>query len=85
MKQIAERWTRETGTEFTIQDVECDGCKSQKLSGWCQKICLIRPCAQGRSVATCAHCSDYQCDEIMRFLSTEPIARGELDRIRMLI
>jgi hypothetical protein len=84
-KQIAERWTRETGTQFTAQDIECHGCKSQKLSGWCNQVCLIRPCAENRRVATCAHCSDYQCAEIMRFLSTEPVAREELDEIRRLL
>jgi microsomal dipeptidase-like Zn-dependent dipeptidase len=85
MKLIAERWTREVGTEFTAQDIECDGCKSQKLSGWCQGVCVIRPCAETRNVITCAHCSDYQCEEILKFLSTEPIARENLEEFRRLI
>ncbi|MGY5871954.1 MAG: DUF3795 domain-containing protein [Candidatus Thorarchaeota archaeon] len=81
-KQIAERWTRELGTEFTPQDIECDGCKSQRISGWCQKICLIRPCAEERGVETCAHCSDYPCDKIEKFLLGEPVARNTLEEIR---
>lgn len=79
MEQIAERWTRELGTQFTVQDTVCDGCLSSRISGWCQRICLIRPCAEKRGVETCAHCSDYQCEKLERFLSDEPTAREYLE------
>jgi hypothetical protein len=82
MKQIAERWTRELGTEFTAQDILCDGCQSQRISGWCQKICLIRPCAEKRNVETCAHCDGYQCEKLEKFLSDEPAAREYLEETR---
>jgi hypothetical protein len=82
MKQIAERWNRELGTEFTAQDTLCDGCWSQRISGWCQKICLIRPCAEERSVESCAHCDDYQCEKLEKFLSDEPAAKEYLDKTR---
>jgi hypothetical protein len=72
MKQIAERWNRELGTEFTALDVFCDGCLTQRISGWCQKICLIRPCAEKSGVETCAHCGNYQCENLEKFLSDEP-------------
>jgi DNA modification methylase len=81
-KQIAERWTREHNIEFTTQDIECDGCQSQRISGWCRKICLIRPCADKRGVKTCAHCSDYQCEKLEKFLLDEPVARNTLGEIR---
>jgi hypothetical protein len=82
MKQIAERWTRELKTEFATRDILCDGCRSQRISGWCERICLIRPCAEKRSMETCAHCSDYQCDKLERFLSDEPAAKEYLEETR---
>jgi hypothetical protein len=82
MKQIAERWTRELGTQFAAQDILCDGCRFQRISGWCQKICLIRPCAEKRSVESCAHCDDYQCEKLEKFLSDEPAARVYLEETR---
>ena len=81
-KQIAERWTRELKTKFTPQDVECDGCWSERISGWCRRICLIRPCAQKRNMETCAQCSDYQCEKLKKFLSDEPAARENLEAAR---
>jgi hypothetical protein len=82
MKRIAERWTRELKTDFTTQDILCDGCRSQRISGWCQRICLIRPCAKQRSLETCAYCDDYQCEKLERFLSDEPAARKYLEETR---
>ncbi len=85
LKEIAERWTRELKTEFSAQDILCDGCCSQRISGWCQRICLIRPCAEQRNIRTCAHCSDYECEELKRFLSDEPTAKEYLEETRKLL
>ena len=82
LKQIAERWTRELNTEFAPQEILCDGCRSQRISGWCERICSIRPCAEQRGMETCAHCSDYQCDKLERFLSDEPAAKAYLEATR---
>ena len=81
MKQIADRWNRELNTEFTVKDIECDGCLSQRISGWCQSICAIRPCAEKQNAKTCAHCSEYSCEILETFLVGEPIARAKLDGI----
>jgi len=81
-KRIAERWTKQHGIEFAPSDVDCNGCKSDKLSGWCRKICKVRPCAEKRNVNTCAHCSDYSCATLKEFLTDEPIAEKNLKTIR---
>jgi len=82
LKQIAERWTQELKTKFTPQDVLCDGCRSQRISGWCERICLIRSCAEKRGTETCTHCSDYQCEKLKRFLSDESTAKEYLEGTR---
>jgi hypothetical protein len=84
-KQIAERWKKELKTVFTPEDIECDGCKSSRISGWCRKGCSVRPCAVQREVKTCAHCSDYLCEKLGRLLSDEPVARATLERIHRVI
>ena len=80
--QIAERWSKELGMSFTDDDITCDGCKSERLSGWCQKVCAIRPCAEERGANTCAHCDEYICDKLDDFLGSESTARETLDAIR---
>ena len=82
MKQIADRWTRELKTDFSIEEILCDGCRSNRISGWCQRICSIRPCAEQKRLETCAQCSEYQCENLKRFLLDEPDAKEYLEEIR---
>lgn len=82
LEQIAERWTQQINTKFTPEDILCDGCRSKRISGWCQKICLIRPCAEQKGLETCAHCIDYQCENLRSFLSNESEAKEYLEKIR---
>jgi len=81
-KKIAERWTKTLHVDFTPEDITCDGCKSERISGWCSKICKVRPCAEERKVETCAHCDDYACEKLKEFTSTEPEAKQKLEEIR---
>ena len=80
--KIAERWTNELGMAFTPDDITCDGCKSDRLSAWCQKVCTILPCAKEKGIDTCAHCDTYACDGLKDFLAGEPAAKTILEDIR---
>jgi len=81
-REIAKRWTKGLNLEFKPEDIDCNGCMSNKVSGWCTKICRIRPCAEVRKVKTCAHCRDHPCDKLTEFLSNETEATRTLDQIR---
>jgi len=81
-KQLAKQWAEGLSVGFKPEDIDCKGCKSDVLSGWCLKICKIRPCAEKRKVKTCAHCGDYPCEKLKEFLSKEPVATKNLEEIR---
>jgi hypothetical protein len=81
-KQTAKRWSDQFEIKFKPEDVTCEGCKSDVLSGWCRSICKMRPCAEERNVETCAHCDNYPCDVLKKFLSEEPVAKENLETIR---
>jgi hypothetical protein len=81
-KRIAERWTKGLKVEFKPEDTNCLGCMSDKVSGWCTRICRIRPCAEVRKVKTCAHCGEYPCANLKEFQSSEPEATRNLEKIR---
>lgn len=81
-KQMARQWSDGTKVEFTPEDIDCDGCWSNRISGWCRKICKIRPCAEQRKVKTCSHCSEYPCGKLGEFLANEPTAKQNLESIR---
>ena len=68
---IAKQWMEGLTLEFKPDDIDCNGCKSDVLSGWCRKICKIRPCAEERRVETCAHCDAYPCRKLKAFLSKD--------------
>jgi hypothetical protein len=84
-EQLAKKWTEGLKVEFRPEDIECDGCMSNRISGWCQKICKIRPCAEERKVRTCAHCNHYPCEKLKEFLLNEPVATENLGKIRKTI
>lgn len=81
-KELAKQWTEGLKVEFKPEDINCNGCKSDTLSGWCRKICKIRPCAEEKKVKTCAHCNDYLCGKLKEFLLNEPVATKNLEKIR---
>jgi hypothetical protein len=81
-KRLAKKWTEGLKVEFKPEDIDCDGCMSDKISGWCRKICKIRPCAEEKKAKTCALCDEYACERLKEFLSQEPEAKRNLDEIR---
>jgi hypothetical protein len=84
-KQIAKHWSDQGETKFKPEDVDCHGCKSDVISGFCRELCKIRPCAEERKVKTCAHCADYPCENLKEYLSGDPIATRNLEEIRTAI
>ena len=81
-KEMAKRWSKTPNVEFSPEDIDCTGCMSDRISGWCTRVCKIRPCAATRNVKTCAHCTDYPCGQLKEFLSDEAKAAKMLEEIR---
>jgi hypothetical protein len=81
-KQIARHWSDQGEIKFKPEDVDCHGCKSDTISGFCRKLCNIRPCAEEKKAKTCAHCDDYPCEKLKEYLSTDPVATNNLEKIR---
>ena len=81
-RQMAERWSNQGDVKFKPEDIDCLGCKSDVISGWCRKLCKIRPCARENKVKTCAHCDDYPFAKLKEYLSGDPVATKNLEKIR---
>lgn len=81
-EQIAKHWSDQGEIKFKPEDVDCHGCKSDVISGFCRRLCEIKPCAEEKKVKTCAHCDNYQCGKLKEYLSTDPEATRNLERIR---
>jgi hypothetical protein len=66
--KTAEEWSR-PDYPVSPEDINCDGCKSEtgELWKWCLS-CEVRACAGERGVETCAHCNEFGCDKLEKFL-----------------
>jgi hypothetical protein len=51
---------------------ECNGCRSEKRSYWCEHICQIKPCADKRGIEFCGECDEYPCDMLKDFQKERP-------------
>ena len=81
-KQIAQHWSDQGEIKFKPEDVDCHGCRSDLISGFCRKLCRIRPCAEEKKVKTCAHCNNYLCEKLKEYLSGDLVAAENLEMIR---
>jgi hypothetical protein len=70
LEQVLAHWREYfNAPDIAVEDIICDGCLTSdgRLTGYCQQ-CKIRSCAVAREVTNCAHCEEYVCDELERFL-----------------
>jgi hypothetical protein len=81
--RVAEKWSRDYGSDVKPEDINCDGCLPGKERYFfhCSQ-CEIRACGVVRGMENCAHCLEYPCAKLERLLQAVPTARAELDGIR---
>lgn len=82
--EIAQQIKKLYGQDCKAEDVtDCDGCKAEsgRLFSGSEK-CEIRKCAIGKGIENCAHCSEYACEKLEKFFTTDPDVRKQLDRIK---
>jgi hypothetical protein len=82
-KEVAEMWSKQYKMAVKPEDINCDGCNSdsQRILGYCS-VCEIRKCGQGKGVENCAHCDEYACEKLTKFIAMVPHARETLEEIR---
>lgn len=53
-RKIAASWSRYFGMKFEPEDIDCDGClpENGRRSGYCRKVCEVRPCAHAKTSKT---------------------------------
>jgi hypothetical protein len=68
-EEIMAGLSARTGSNYTLEDMKCDGCLAGgNLNLWCRK-CAIRDCAkekQGESICS-PDCADFPCSKLTDF------------------
>ncbi len=82
-KEIADNWSKKFNGDFKPEQINCAGCKSDSgpLFFYCS-MCEIKTCGQKKGVETCAHCDEYGCETLERFLGLSPENRQMLEALR---
>ena len=65
-EKISREWGLHYKREFTLKDINCHGCKSEKIFKLC-KFCDIKPCNIEKGIQSCSECDFYPCERIERF------------------
>ncbi len=81
--EIALLLKDEYGMKYEPEDItDCDGCRTDgdRLFSGC-KGCLMRKCAREKRLESCAYCTDYACERLVAFFSSESTAKIRLDEI----
>jgi hypothetical protein len=66
LKALAER------LNIPAEEIECRGCRSDKLGFFCRKHCKMRTCAAEKGIEFCGECREYPCSELIDFQSKLP-------------
>jgi len=82
--EIARLCREQYGLAYQAEDItDCDGCLGEESQLFPpSRNCAIRSCAKEKGLENCAYCSDYTCEQLETFFTTEPTARERLEKLR---
>jgi len=80
LQELARSWSTDE-LQFDPGDVCCDGCRpgEARLFAWCSD-CGIRTCCLEKRLETCAHCTDFPCEEIEKAPTETKVTLTEMRR-----
>jgi len=80
--EVAKKWSEQFGTDMKTEEINCNGCCSEKQKVSYCNVCEIRKCCVEKELENCAGCDIYVCDKLENFFKNAPDARTELDKLR---
>ena len=81
--KVAADWAARYHAPIKPEHINCTGCLAAGVKTYyCDQLCEIRKCARGRSLGTCAECTDFPCAKLEPIHQGAPQARQNLDALR---
>jgi len=78
-RQVAEEWSKTYHSEIRPDQIKCNGCLPDLGIHQQLHVCEIRKCGIQRKAKNCAHCVDYKCERLSKFLENVPDAEKILE------
>ncbi len=63
---MAQRFQR------SVDELQCNGCRSEKRCFYCKTMCTMATCAASKGVDFCSSCPDYPCKDLKEFQALAP-------------
>lgn len=58
-RKVAKEWSELNNVEITPEMINCEGCRVDgKKTPFCESMCPIKQCAEGRKMETCGSCAE---------------------------
>lgn len=64
--QLAQNITIRKDRSITLNDLDCKGCLSNRVSFFCRE-CNLRSCVYAKDLTHCAQCTEFPCQQIIDF------------------
>lgn len=81
--EVAENWSAKHNTDIKPEQINCHGCKSDKLKFFfTESMCEIRKCNIEMNTSNCAECDNYICDKLADFITLAPPVGEALKALR---
>lgn len=70
-QKLIDAWRKYYGhTQYTVENVHCGGCYSEKRA---DQNCKVRPCVIAKGLENCAHCNECPCPKLKALCSSPHI------------
>ncbi len=56
----------------SLEEMQCNGCRSEKRGFYCESKCIMSKCAEAKGVAFCGECAEYPCKDLKAFQTEMP-------------
>ena len=66
LKVLAQRMQR------PVEELQCNGCRTEKRCFYCRSICTMAKCAAEKGVDFCGQCPEYPCKDLKSFQAATP-------------
>ena len=82
-KKIAEKCRRRFKVNLKVEQINCNGCKSDGVKcSFAETLCEIRKCNMRKSHPHCAVCGEYKCERLEKIIASAPAIGEALAALR---
>ena len=79
-RKVAKLWSELNSVEIAPEMINCTGCRTDGVkTPYCDSLCPVRRCAQGKKLETCGACGELQtCEKVGVIIRNNAIALSNL-------